>query len=558
MANEELGPPPVRSAAARFIERLAQYRDADPEQVMTEVVERLAEIEPALEYADELGVTEESRADFERRFQRALIGPIRLAVVQEIEQRLLEQLTPVTDQADTTTEANADGATHGDENGNAEADAEGNGNSNDDADADAQAQEADPAPVFDADAAVEAATDDEVESPIADLIRRAEGIELLGDATFQRRLVRLALVMAFAELHPRIDDPRADDRRPPSPEAIRDQAAEHIAALTRALATDDPLAILPEYGIEAEAVERLGQELAEKLPQRRDSARGVLAGWLNEEMGGRNRVLFHRIGFKRPDLGTSLTGQRDVLMMIGEALPITLLLNILSVPFIYIIAISAGILAARGRGKAFDVVSGMIFIAMWSVPVIWVGTMAIGTLADDPVNLFPTGGLSSIEAENWPLLPFVDADGNWQRGWLLDRLWHLVLPVVCMSYASFAVLCKITRSAMLENLNADFVRTSRAKGVEEGAVLMRHVFRNSLLPLITMFSGMIPGLLTGALIVENIFSIEGMGRLAINAAMEKDREVVMAITLIMGIVVLMAELLRDVCYAIADPRVSYE
>lgn len=263
-------------------------------------------------------------------------------------------------------------------------------------------------------------------------------------------------------------------------------------------------------------------------------------------------------GFKAPSLGESLSRRRPVLDLIGESLPITLLLNLVSIPLVYFIGISSGLLAARYRGKSFDVGSSVAFLAMWSIPTIWAGVMLIGLLANKQyIKLFPTGGLHDTFASAMPFLP-AWTEAGFQRGWLLDTVWHLVLPVLCLSYGGFAFLSKLTRGSILEALSADYVRTARAKGVAERDVLFRHVFRNSLLPLITVAAGILPALLGGSIVVERIFSIPGMGNLAVEAVQFRDRELVLAITLIGGIIGLLSELLRDVCYAIADPRVSYE
>src|SRR5438105_771919 len=119
------------------------------------------------------------------------------------------------------------------------------------------------------------------------------------------------------------------------------------------------------------------------------------------------------------------------------------------------------------------------------------------------------------------------APQGWERGWLLDTLWHLVLPVVCLTYGSFAFLTKLTRGAILESINADYVRTARAKGVDEHRVLYQHVFRNSLIPLITVAAHILPGLIGGAVIVETIFGVPGMGKLVIEAVNNHDRALVL-------------------------------
>ena len=302
---------------------------------------------------------------------------------------------------------------------------------------------------------------------------------------------------------------------------------------------------------------RLRVELAEL--ERDDLGRAQLA-FLRElglEAAGRSRVRFDTFGFKTPDLGTSLRGT-PVVDLLARTVPTSLLLNALSVPLIYAVAIVSGIYAARRRGGWFDVSSGGLFLALWSVPTIWAGVLLITYFANTQYfRWFPSAGLHDLQAASMPFLPRWSG-GGFERGWLLDTLWHLVLPVLCMTYAGFAVMSKVMRGAMLENLGADFVRTARAKGVSEHVVLWRHAFRNSVLPLITMVSGVLPALFAGTVVVETIFSINGLGRLGVEAAFQKDFEVVMATTLIGAVLGLSAELIRDLCYALADPRVSYD
>jgi ABC-type dipeptide/oligopeptide/nickel transport system permease component len=362
---------------------------------------------------------------------------------------------------------------------------------------------------------------------------------------------------------------------------------------------------------------------------------------------------------KGSDLGTSFYYGRPVLELIKERVPITLLLDLVSLPIIYIIAITIGVRAATERGKRFDVTSGGIMLGLWSVPPMLAGVLMIAFFASDQYwRWFPAAGISERQAADMPFMPhwstvsdvallfmlacagtvlfvllsrkgsrpirtgimgilgaalgilmasgvvegfsllylllglglaglfaliaradyeplrtaimallglcvgvglaFTLTQGHFVRGFLLDRLWHLVLPVLCLSYSGFAFLSKLTRTAVLENLLADYVRTARAKGVKESDILWRHVFRNSLLPLITVSATLLPGLLAGSVIVESIFSIEGMGKLAVEAVSGRDRELLLAVTLISGVLTLIGYLIADICYAIADPRVSYD
>lgn len=259
-----------------------------------------------------------------------------------------------------------------------------------------------------------------------------------------------------------------------------------------------------------------------------------------------------------PDFGRSFSRSRPVIDLVSEALPTTLLLNTIATLLIYAIAIPTGVVAAINRGRWQDVSLGNLFIALWSFPIPLAGILALGYLASDQyLGGFPVAGLSSTAAENMPFLPSTQ-DGEFVRGWLLDRLWHVVLPVMCLVYGGFAVLSKQTRAAMLDNFNADYVRTAKAKGVPALDVTTRHVFRNSLLPLITMFVTIFPAMLSGSVVIESIFTINGMGRLALEGINLRDRELILAVTFMIGVVNLVALLLADILYALADPRISYE
>jgi len=363
--------------------------------------------------------------------------------------------------------------------------------------------------------------------------------------------------------------------------------------------------------------------------------------------------------FKGSDLGESFNYGRSVSALIGERLPITLLLNVITIPLIYILAIIIGMNAATDRGGRFDVSTNIIMLALWSIPSMLAGVLMIGFFASvQHWHWFPTSGLTSREALsmpflphwsslfdvakvfgfmmlgavsavvfsqwhnvklrviiaglvgaslgawmanahpetlllNWILLPLLGAvtfalfawtkfsffrvgglgmagagiglliamqfqSGEFVRGFLFDKIWHLILPIIALSYGSFAGLAKITRTSILENLNADYARTARAKGVAENDVLWKHVFRNSLLPLITILSGILPGLLAGSVIVESIFSIEGMGKLVIEAVQARDRELILSITMIGGILSLIGYLISDFLYTLVDPRVQYD
>ncbi|MFT3787176.1 MAG: ABC transporter permease [Tepidisphaeraceae bacterium] len=259
-----------------------------------------------------------------------------------------------------------------------------------------------------------------------------------------------------------------------------------------------------------------------------------------------------------PDLGQSAVQKRPVLDLFREKLPTTVMLQLLSLPISYTMAIWLGIQQAKRRGSRFDYSMSFTTLAVWCIPQIWVGVLLIGFFANDQyLRWFPANELSDISASAMHFLPHW-VNGAWEPGWLLDRCYHLVLPVLCLTYGNFAVLSRLTRGALLDNLYADFVRTARAKGLAERVVLYRHAFRNSLIPLITVLTGLLPAMIGGSVIVEQIFGINGMGRLAVDSAQRRDFELLLSITLTAGFLELVAYLLTDLFYAIADPRVTYD
>ena len=262
--------------------------------------------------------------------------------------------------------------------------------------------------------------------------------------------------------------------------------------------------------------------------------------------------------FKLPDFGDSVVKTRPVWPVIAEALPITLLLNVLQLPLALSIALVTGVWSAKHRGRWQDVGTGFVLLALYSIPLIWMGVMSIGFLANEQQYLgwFPSGGLHSVGADDMPFLP--SFSGGFEPGYLLDMLWHLALPVILLAIGSFAYFSKLARTSVLEVLGSDHVRTARAKGLSPNAVLLRHGVRNSLIPIITFVSALIPYLITGAVVIEVIFGINGMGRLFIQSIQAGDTELVLGVTMMILVLKLVCYLLADVAYVLADPRVSYD
>lgn len=250
----------------------------------------------------------------------------------------------------------------------------------------------------------------------------------------------------------------------------------------------------------------------------------------------------------RFDFGDSIKHHRPVIELIKERLPVTLMLNIIAFVIIYAVSLPLGVLTAVRHRRFFDRFSSVVLFMLWSLPVMWVGQVLIGYFCGPAFkSWFPPAGLSSNYADQLPFFP-----------WLADRLWHLVLPVLCLSYTGFAYLTKLVRAGMLDNLRSDYVRTARAKGLSNLAVIFRHAFRNSIIPVITIMVTLLPAMLGGSVIIESIFSIPGMGLLAFEAVTTRDYNVVMAVATIGGVLNLLGLLFGDIAYAIADPRISFE
>jgi peptide/nickel transport system permease protein len=248
------------------------------------------------------------------------------------------------------------------------------------------------------------------------------------------------------------------------------------------------------------------------------------------------------------DFGSSWSHKEPVTSLILDHISPTLQINILTILVIYVVSIPLGVGQAVRRGKLFDRGTTVITFLLYAAPLYWIGPMLIIYFCSiEHFAWFPPGEMNQQFSEQLAFFP-----------WLKDRLHHLVLPVACASYGGFAYLSKQARSGLLENLQADYVRTARAKGVSYPAAVIKHALRNSLIPIVTIAATLLPALIGGSVILETIFSIRGMGYLSFNAILQRDYPVIMATTTFAAILTLIGLLLQDILYAWLDPRVSYE
>jgi peptide/nickel transport system permease protein len=248
------------------------------------------------------------------------------------------------------------------------------------------------------------------------------------------------------------------------------------------------------------------------------------------------------------EFGDSFKDNQPVIGKIFERLPITIKLNVLSILLVYIIAIPLGIYSATHPYTLGDKVTTLIAFILFSLPSFWTAILAIVFLGGgDFLDLFPPGGLRSLTYSNeWSFF---------KRVW--DQGWHLFLPVLMLSYASFAELSRFMRASMLENIRQDFIRTARAKGLSDRIVVYKHILRNSLIPLVTIMAGILPVLIGGSVIIETIFSIPGIGQLGYQAVLARDYPVVMAVFTIASVITLLSILLSDILLTLVDPRISF-
>ena len=248
------------------------------------------------------------------------------------------------------------------------------------------------------------------------------------------------------------------------------------------------------------------------------------------------------------DLSDSQVDHRPVSEKIRERLPITMMLMGTSLILSYLLAIPLGVAAAIKRGQVLDRVISFIVFFLYSIPTFVAALILILLVAGgDYLNLLPSYGASSLTASDMGPL-----------AWAWDRALHMVLPVICLTYASLASISRYTRVSMIEALSQDFIRTARAKGLPEKVVIFRHALRNALILIITLFALDLPSLIGGAIIIEEIFSMPGMGQLIFQSIDARDEFTVMGITLVAAVVTLLSYLLADILYVMVDPRISYE
>jgi microcin C transport system permease protein len=254
-------------------------------------------------------------------------------------------------------------------------------------------------------------------------------------------------------------------------------------------------------------------------------------------------------GFLTFDLGRSFFHDRSVWELMKDKLPVSISLGIWTFLLTYLISLPLGIAKAVRHGSRFDLWTSTAILVGYAVPGFVLGVALLVLFGGGSfLQLFPLRGLTS---DDWETLSLA--------GKVLDYFWHLTLPIICMTLGSFAVTTMLTKNTMLEEIRKQYVLTARAKGLEERVVLWRHVFRNALIPIVTGFPAAFVGaFFTGSLLIETLFSLDGLGLLSYESVIKRDYPVVMGTLYFFALIGLLAKLLNDLMYVWVDPRVQFE
>ena len=263
-----------------------------------------------------------------------------------------------------------------------------------------------------------------------------------------------------------------------------------------------------------------------------DSFMGILKGYGNWLWG-----------MCQGDLGDSFVYGKNVSTVIGEKMGISFIIALVATFFEFMIAIPLGITAATHQYSIRDYVVTVLVMIGISLPSFFFGQVLKGIFAMG-LDWFPSSGMSDATASYTGFRA------------LLDNIWHLIIPIMTIVILSIGPRMRMTRTNMLEVMNSDYIRTARAKGLEEKVVINKHAFRNTLIPLVTSMAGLLPSLFSGAMITEQVFDIEGIGKVALDAMNAGDIPFIMGYNMFLALLSVLGVLLSDLAYGLVDPRVK--
>lgn len=312
-----------------------------------------------------------------------------------------------------------------------------------------------------------------------------------------------------------------------------------------------------------------GSPVEQKLQQMRF---GGAMGGANNMSGGHNNTgvsqevidaLNKQYGFDKPlltrywiwlgnlsrlDFGDSFRFEEPVTKVIAQRFPVSITFGIVSFILTYLVCIPLGVLKAIRNGSAFDRATSFLLSAAYSIPPIILGILLLVYFAGaSHFNLFPMGGLRSDDFDSMPM---------W-RQWL-DLAHHFVLPLFCYMIGSFTFLTFLMKNSLLDVIKLDYVRTARAKGLNERKTYLKHALRNALIPIITGMSDILSVFFAGSILIEKIFNLDGMGLLSLTAVGARDYNVLMGLIFIEAVLALLGRLFSDMLYVVVDPRIDFQ
>lgn len=251
----------------------------------------------------------------------------------------------------------------------------------------------------------------------------------------------------------------------------------------------------------------------------------------------------------RFDLGDSYYYQQSVMQLMASKLPVSISLGLWTFFIVYLTCIPLGIIKAVKDGTPFDVITSTLILIGYAIPGFVLGIFLLVLFGGGSFwDIFPLSGLTS---DNWESLSWF--------GKVKDYLWHITLPVISLVVGSFAVMTILTKNSFLEEIRKQYVLTARAKGLTENTVLYKHIFRNAMIPLVTGFpSAFIGAFFAGSILIESIFSLDGLGLLAYESILKRDYPVVLGSLYLFTLLGLVAKLITDLCYVLVDPRIQFE
>jgi microcin C transport system permease protein len=247
------------------------------------------------------------------------------------------------------------------------------------------------------------------------------------------------------------------------------------------------------------------------------------------------------------NFGESFTYEEPVIDVITSKFPVSLQFGIISLILSYIVSIPLGIVKAIKKGSTFDIVSSFLLFIFYSIPPFMLAILLIVFLSGGSFfEWFPVGGLNSEAFDEFTF---------WEQ--VFDRIHHFTLPLICYTIGSFTSLTILMKNSLIDEIKKDYIRTARAKGLDEKVVYMKHALKNALIPIVTGLGGFLSVFFAGSLLLETIFQLDGVGLLSYKSVLSRDYNVIMGLVFIQSALFLLGNVLSDIAYVIVDPRIDF-